>query len=265
MKNSLIFLSSRTEGEVLRLSLEDHGVTGKLIQNREELFAQSLRYIPDLIFLDLILPNCSSFELCRLLKSKLRNQYIPIILCYSEEINVNQFDNMEDVFDAHLTKPFTQKKISFLLEQWKELKFKENNYQNSQNSVNDINKDINMVDSSSLKKQLQNFVSSDSDVEGAALVSPDGLSITSVLSNDMDEEQIAAISAVMLSMGEHIGSELVRGTTGRILIEGEKGYSILLNLNEDVLLIVFAKKEAKQGLIFLNIKRLVGELIPLLA
>lgn len=261
------------EGELLLRSLEPHGLTGKVIQNREDLLAEISIHTPDLIFLDLILSKCSSFKLCRLLKSKLGNYYIPIILCYSEEIklNQNQFEKVKDHFnkredgpDAYLTKPFTQKKISLLLQQWKEVKFKDNNYQNSHNIVNVINKDINVIDSSLITKQLQNFVSSDSDIEGAALVSPDGLSIASVLPNDMDEEQIAAISAVMLSMSENISSELIRGTAERVLIEGEKGYGILLNLGEDVLLIVFAKKEAKQGLVLLNIKRLVSELIPLL-
>ena len=275
MKDALIFGNSRTAGEMLSLFLQGHGLTVGLVQSREEILAEIDgaeidEYVPGLIFLDLILPDCSGFELCRLLKSTPRTNYVSVILCCSEETNTNQFGQMENGPDAYLPKPFTQAEVDMLLEQWREGKFKNNNHQNLQNGINDvddvddINKDINVVNASLLEEQLQNFVSSNSDVEGAALVSPDGLPITSALPNYMDEEQTAAISAVMLSMGERIGSELSRGTIEQILIEGEKGYGILLSCNEDALLLVFAKKEAKQGLLFLAIKRLVSQLTPLL-
>jgi uncharacterized protein len=57
---------------------------------------------------------------------------------------------------------------------------------------------------------LQDLVTSTSDVQGAALVSPDGLALASSLPSGMDEERVAAMSAAMLSLGERIGSELAR-------------------------------------------------------
>jgi predicted regulator of Ras-like GTPase activity (Roadblock/LC7/MglB family) len=121
-----------------------------------------------------------------------------------------------------------------------------------------------MIQFSRLKDHLQNFVSSTPDVQGAALVSPDGLPLASVLSAAFEEERMAAMSAAMLSLGERIGQELDRGTIDRIFVEGEKGYSILVNCGADAVLLVLANKTAKQGLLFLEIKRLTSEIMLLI-
>ncbi len=121
-----------------------------------------------------------------------------------------------------------------------------------------------MIQASVLQNVLQNFVNSTPSIEGTALVSPDGLTLTSVLPNHMDEERTAAMSAAMLSLGERIGQELARGAIERILIQGEKGYSILIGCGNDAVLLVLANQSAKQGLLFLEIKRIVSEIKPLL-
>ena len=262
MKNALIFGNSRTAGEILSLFLQGHGLTVGIVQSQAEILAQVSEYLPDLIFLDLILPDSSGFELCQLLKSQPRTNHVPVILCCSEGTNPTQYGQIKNGPDIYLAKPFTQEQIDLLLEHWREEQLKDNNFAKD---LDYISKDTNMINSSLLEEQLQYFVASNSDVEGAALVSPDGLPMTSVLPNYMNEEQTAAISAVMLSMGERIGSELTRGTIERILIEGEKGYGILLGCGEDALLLILAGKEAKQGLLFLAIKRLLSKLLPVLA
>jgi predicted regulator of Ras-like GTPase activity (Roadblock/LC7/MglB family) len=112
---------------------------------------------------------------------------------------------------------------------------------------------------------LQNLVTSTSDVQGAALVSPDGLALASSLPSGMDEERVAAMSAAMLSLGERIGTELVRGTIDRLYVEGDKGYGILTSCGEEAVLLVLASKAAKQGLLMLEIKRVTSDLKAALA
>jgi predicted regulator of Ras-like GTPase activity (Roadblock/LC7/MglB family) len=122
-----------------------------------------------------------------------------------------------------------------------------------------------MINTSMLQEILQSFVSGTPDVQGAALVTPDGLALTSVLPGDMDDERTAAMSASMLSLGERIGRELSRGNVERIVVEGEKGYGILVGCGADAVLLVLASSAAKQGLLFLEIKRAVSRIAPLIA
>lgn len=121
-----------------------------------------------------------------------------------------------------------------------------------------------MINSAKLNIVLQNFVSGTTDVQGAAIVTPDGLPLATMLPGGMDEERVAAMSAAMLSLGERIGSELARGTIDRIFVQGEKGYGLLTNCGEDAVFLVLASASAKQGLLMLEIKRAVAELMLLL-
>jgi len=120
------------------------------------------------------------------------------------------------------------------------------------------------INATKIQDILQNFVTSTNDIQGATLVSPDGLSLAAVLPGAMDDERVSAMSASMLSLGERIGSELARGTIERISVEGNKGYGILTSCGDDAVLLVLASESAKQGLLMLEIKRLISELKLLL-
>lgn len=121
------------------------------------------------------------------------------------------------------------------------------------------------INSAKITSILQNFVTGTPDIQGAALVSPDGLPLATSLPGGMDEERVSAMSAAMLSLGERIGSELARGGIDRIYVEGNKGYGILTNCGADAVLLVLASESAKQGLLLLEIKRILSELKTLLA
>lgn len=116
------------------------------------------------------------------------------------------------------------------------------------------------INSEKLGYVLKNFVTATSDVEGAAMVTPDGLPLASTLPGGMDDERVSAMSAAMLSLGERIGKELARGAIDRIYVEGDQGFSILTSCGEDAVFIVLATKEAKQGVLMLEIKRTLSEL-----
>ena len=116
------------------------------------------------------------------------------------------------------------------------------------------------INSAKLESILQNFVTGTSDLQGATLVSPDGLTIAARLPGGMDDERVSAMSAAMLSLGERIGSELSRGTVDRIFVEGSEGFGILSSCGEDAVLLVLANETAKQGILMLEIKRLLVEL-----
>lgn len=116
------------------------------------------------------------------------------------------------------------------------------------------------IDAQKLIDILKSFVSATNDVEGAAMVTPDGLPLASSLPGGMDDERVSAMSAAMLSLGERIGKELVRGTIDRIYVEGHQGFSILTSCGEDAVFLVLATKAAKQGMLMLEIKRTLAEL-----
>jgi hypothetical protein len=69
-----------------------------------------------------------------------------------------------------------------------------------------------------------------------------------------------AMSAAMLSLGERIGRELGRGVIERVFVQGEKGYGVLTSCGPDAVLLTIASHEVKQGLLFLEIKRVAASI-----
>lgn len=115
-----------------------------------------------------------------------------------------------------------------------------------------------------LVARLRDLQASSGDVEAAAIVSVDGLSIASSLPVGTEEDRVSAMSAAMLSLGERISSELGRGLLQQVFVKGENGYVILTAVGEEAVLTVLARKEAKLGLIFLDVARTVQDLEQLL-
>ncbi|MCL4253324.1 MAG: roadblock/LC7 domain-containing protein [Anaerolineae bacterium] len=114
-----------------------------------------------------------------------------------------------------------------------------------------------------LVERLRDLQASSGDVEAAAIVSVDGLSMASSLPADIEEDRVSAMSAAMLSLGERISSELGRGELEQVMVKGENGYVILTSVGEEAVLTVLARKDAKLGLIFLDINRTVEALSKL--
>jgi predicted regulator of Ras-like GTPase activity (Roadblock/LC7/MglB family) len=97
------------------------------------------------------------------------------------------------------------------------------------------------------------------DIEASAVVSVDGLMIASALPQDVEEDRVAAMSAAMLSLGERTASELARGGLSEVYVKGESGYVLLMAAGEDAVLTALARKDAKLGLVFLDMKRTAEE------
>lgn len=123
-----------------------------------------------------------------------------------------------------------------------------------------IKGEIMAINIEKLSNILQNFVSSVGEVQGATIVTPDGLSLASALPGGMDDERVSAMSAAMLSLGERIGKELGRGGVERIFVEGTQGYGVLTSCGDDAVFLVLASKSAKQGVLMLEIKRILEDL-----
>lgn len=113
-------------------------------------------------------------------------------------------------------------------------------------------------------ERLRDLQASSPDIEATAVVSVDGLTIASALPDDVEEDRVAAMSAAMLSLGERISTELGRGSLDQVYIRGNNGYVILMSTGEEAVLTLLARKKAKLGLVFLDMRRAVEDLAKLL-
>jgi len=101
-------------------------------------------------------------------------------------------------------------------------------------------------------------------LEASAVVSVDGLIIASALPTGVEEDRVSAMSAAMLSLGERIATELGRGSLEQVYVKGIKGYVMLMAVGEEAVLTGLVHKDAKLGMIFLEMGRAAQDLAKLL-
>ena len=111
-----------------------------------------------------------------------------------------------------------------------------------------------------IQEILRNLRSVSPDIIGSAMVSTDGFVIASLLPNEIDEELVSGMAAALLGVGERIAAELMGGQMEQTYVRGKQGYVILNAVGHEALLIVLTTPDAKLGLVFLDIRRRVGEL-----
>lgn len=117
--------------------------------------------------------------------------------------------------------------------------------------------------SDKMVKSLRTMQSSAPDIEASAVVSVDGLIMASALPAEVEEDRVSAMSAAMLSLGERIAGELGRGNLDQVYIKGNSGFIMLTAVGEEAVLTALARKKAKLGLIFLEMRRAAEDLIKL--
>ncbi|MCB0834939.1 MAG: roadblock/LC7 domain-containing protein [Bacteroidetes bacterium] len=97
-------------------------------------------------------------------------------------------------------------------------------------------------------------------VSAVALVSNDGLVISSLLPDNIEAERVAAISAALINQGETSSEDAMLGEMSQITIRGEDGLIVITRAGVDSLLTVFTTTNAKLGLVLYDIDCAVRDL-----
>lgn len=110
---------------------------------------------------------------------------------------------------------------------------------------------------------LKDLVTNTPDVEGAAMVSADGLVIASVLPSGTDEDRVSAMAAALLSLGDRTVGELQRGALEQVYVKGADGYIVLMQAGNECVLEIITGGAAKLGMVLLDSKRAATQLAKL--
>ena len=105
-------------------------------------YKQAMQSIPDLIITDVMMPGIDGIELCKMLKSEMLTQHIPIIILSAKSTTEDTLEGLETGADDYVPKPFNEQillaKIKTLLANRQKLIEKYQNQQFEQSPDNDI-------------------------------------------------------------------------------------------------------------------------------
>ncbi|HUX30015.1 MAG TPA: diguanylate cyclase [Thiobacillus sp.] len=102
----LIVEDSRTASHMIRRTLEENQIVSEIINDPQQTLNALRRFNPDLILMDMYMPNCTGVEAARIIRQ--HNEFLSTPIVYlSGETNVAlQVDAMRLGGDHFLTKPF---------------------------------------------------------------------------------------------------------------------------------------------------------------
>jgi predicted regulator of Ras-like GTPase activity (Roadblock/LC7/MglB family) len=115
-----------------------------------------------------------------------------------------------------------------------------------------------------LAQALDEFLAASPEVEAAAVVSADGLPMASALPAEVEEDRLAAMSAALLLLGERAASGLGKGDLAQVMVEGARGYVVLMAAGPHAVLVAVATPGAKAGLLLFEMRRMAESVITLM-
>ena len=111
MSTALVIEDSSTYMELLSECLRQDGYTVLQATSEEEAMQVLKSQKPDLIFLDVVLPGRSGFEICRDLKDADDTRSIPVVMCSTKNTEMDRFWGKKQGADAYVGKPFNPDEI----------------------------------------------------------------------------------------------------------------------------------------------------------
>ena len=105
-----------------------------------------------------------------------------------------------------------------------------------------------------LAMALDEFLQTTADVEAAAVVSVDGLTMASALPPQIEEDRLGAMAAALLSLGEKAAEGLGRGSLAQVFVEGEYGFVFLMAAGETAVLAAVTRTACKIGLVLYEMR-----------
>ncbi|WP_414624843.1 response regulator [Calothrix sp. CCY 0018] len=107
----LIVEDSLSELELMSHYLDNGDYTIVKSTSAKQAFDIALKDNIDVIVTDVVMPEMSGFELCRLLKRNPVTQKLPIILCSSKNLELDKLWGMKQGASAYLTKPYSREQL----------------------------------------------------------------------------------------------------------------------------------------------------------
>ncbi len=107
----LIVEDERDIVDLLQYNLQEAGFETDYARNGVDALHRAVEKSPDLILLDLMLPEVDGLIVCRLLKNDPRTKNIPIVMVTAKTEEPDRIAGLELGVDDYITKPFSPKEV----------------------------------------------------------------------------------------------------------------------------------------------------------
>lgn len=113
MKETILIVEDEKDiVKMLEYNLAKEGFKTLSANNGEDALDLASRHLPDLIILDLMLPEMDGLEVCKELKKESKTAYIPIVILTAKSQEADKIVGLELGADDYVTKPFSPRELT---------------------------------------------------------------------------------------------------------------------------------------------------------
>lgn len=107
MQNKILIVDDNNDLlTVLRLGFSKSGYVVRTADNGADALKKVRSFAPDLILLDLVMPEMDGFAVCEILKKNRETADIPVVVLSGLSSQLSRFAGLESGANEYLTKPF---------------------------------------------------------------------------------------------------------------------------------------------------------------
>ena len=111
MMKILIIEDDKDIAELIQYNLQQEKMATEICFSGVQGLSKARQTLPDLIVLDLMLPDMGGLEICKVLKSDSKTKGIPILMVTAKGEEVDRIVGFEVGADDYLTKPFSPREL----------------------------------------------------------------------------------------------------------------------------------------------------------
>ncbi|MFZ5445559.1 MAG: response regulator [Myxococcota bacterium] len=111
MAHVLIVDDERDLASLVEFNLQQAGLEASIALTGEQALSLAKQRVPDVVLLDLMLPDISGKEVCRRLRAEPRTKDVPIVMLTARGEELDRVEGFEVGADDYVTKPFSPREL----------------------------------------------------------------------------------------------------------------------------------------------------------
>jgi len=110
-KHILVVEDEPDVSELLKHQLNNAGYEVTIAEDGEDGLRKVRKLMPDLIILDLMIPEINGLEVCKYIRINPTTEHIPIVMCTAKAGEIDRVLGLELGADDYVTKPFSPREL----------------------------------------------------------------------------------------------------------------------------------------------------------
>ena len=110
-KHILVVEDEPDTAELLEFHLENAGYKVTITEDGYQALKKIHKLKPDLLILDLMIPEIDGFEVCRLIRKDPATESLPVMMCTANSDETSKIQGLDFGADDYVTKPFSPREV----------------------------------------------------------------------------------------------------------------------------------------------------------